>query len=165
MLDGIYDYFFGNDAQSTATGSNGNNQDASEWIFVDQESGRSSPVMVADLEMEIQEIKDEDIDSTMGEKNCQANRQRLRKMRKEISNQAKKEQVRQVMQRRKEIEKTLFEDTSGGDSSSASSSPITPPISNKHLSDGLKPIVQRKKKCVNIKQPKGSKGDNRPAAK
>lgn len=61
--------------------------------------------MVADLEME--ELNDEDINSVAGDKDQQMNRQRLRKMRKEIANQAKKQQAREIIQRRQEIEKKV----------------------------------------------------------
>lgn len=63
--------------------------------------------MVADLEM--QELRDEDMDSNAGEKMIgqQLKRQSLRKMRKEIANQAKKQQVREMVQRRQEVEKKV----------------------------------------------------------
>lgn len=135
--------------------------------------------MVNDLEM--QELNEEDINSVSGEKPQQSNRQRLRQVRKEIVSQTKKNQACELVQRRQEVEKKvnmagvnnincfnlqLFEDSSGTDSTSNSSSPFesTPPMV-KHL-DTWKTVTPRKKKCAaNIKQPKGNKGDNRRSAK
>jgi len=149
MFEGIYGYFFGNDAsQSTVANVADTPKDANEWIVVDHE---------------MEELNDDE--SVTGEapqlNGHPVNRQRLRKLRKEIANQTKKQQVRDLNRRRQEVEKKLFEDSSG-DSSSVSSSPLacTPPIVTTKL-EGAKPVVQRKKKCGTIKQPKGSKGDNR----
>lgn len=78
------------------------------YLTLKETSGRSSPVLVDDVDM--QELRDEDIDSTAGDKQLnaqQTNRQRLRKIRKEVATQAKKHQVRELIQRRQEVEKKV----------------------------------------------------------
>lgn len=60
-------------------------------------------MLVADLEM--QELNDEE--SIADDKQFGQQAKRLRKMRKETANQAKKQQVRELMQRRQEVEKKV----------------------------------------------------------
>jgi hypothetical protein len=123
MLDGIYDYFFGanNEQETKPTGTS--DKSSNEWIFIDRKqhtiiyesilidkSGRSSPVMVPEPDMmELEDIESVagDVDPNAQLKPQQPDLRRLRKIRKEIATQEKKRQVRELIQRRQNVEQKV----------------------------------------------------------
>ncbi|KAI6234460.1 hypothetical protein M3Y99_00797300 [Aphelenchoides fujianensis] len=132
MWQGLSAYFFGAEEAAQSKGADGA-EDGAEWIFVDQKSGRSSPVLVA--EPEVMTIEEEDLQSVAGRQPPKSEVRRLRKLRREIAASEKKRQVRALIERRQQVEQQLLADPDNSEDSSATSSPAAcpPPSPPKHL--------------------------------
>ncbi|KAI6203637.1 hypothetical protein M3Y94_00580000 [Aphelenchoides besseyi] len=140
MLEGIYGYFFGAEA---STNVKPNGEESNEWIFIDHKSGRSSPVLID--EPEIQTLEDEHLSSGPRQL-TKTEQKRLRKMRLNVAATEKKRHIRE----RQLVQQQLMADTDNSSaSSSATASPnSTPPSPQKHLEKSTiskAPPIQRGK--------------------
>jgi hypothetical protein len=168
MINGIYGYLFGNDSSEenvTQSSADVNNADRKaeeqDWILVDEaRSGRSSPVVVAEPELE-------ELESNVS--SCADERRKEQEMKKH-EKEEKRKAIRMALQERQFIAMKMFEESTGPSTTtsansfgldSAGNTPPSPPAPlNKLTASKLKragraEIVQNEAKVKNRSKKNG----------